>query len=88
MDERLRKRNKLAEEVLRLSRNTLLVNLRFMDAALHQLQLLPMDGIDFATEGNWLLYAPTHVLRCYKNAREIPVRDYLHVILHCVFRHM
>ena len=59
-----------------------------MDAALHQLQLLPMDGITFATEGNWLLYAPSHVLRCYKDAREIPVRDYLHVILHCVFRHM
>ena len=88
MDERLKKRNKLAEEVLRLSRNTLLVNLRFMDAALHQLQLLPMDGITFATEGNWLLYDPSHVLRCYKDAREIPVRDYLHVILHCVFRHM
>ena len=88
MDEQLEKRNKLAAEVLRLSRNTLLLNLRFMDAALHQLRPYPMEDITLATEGNWLLYSPAHVLRCYKSAREIPVRDYLHVIFHCVFRHM
>ena len=34
MDEQLEKRNKLAADVLRLSRNTLVVNLRFLDAAL------------------------------------------------------
>ena len=39
MDEQVSKRNKLALDVLRLSRNTLLVNLRFLDAALNQLEL-------------------------------------------------
>ena len=74
--------------MLRLSRNTLLMNLRFMDAALHQLTPLPFEKTTLATDGNWLLYSPFHVLRCFKSAREIPVRDYLHVIFHCVFRHM
>ena len=88
MDEQLEKRNKLAADVLRLSRNTLLMNLRFLDAALHQLTPYPFEKTTLATEGNYLLYDPAHVLRCYKSAREIPVRDCLHVIFHCVFRHM
>ena len=32
-EEKLEKRNKLAREILMLSRNTLLVNLRFLDGA-------------------------------------------------------
>lgn len=80
--------NELAENVLRLSRNTLLVNLRFMDMALSKLQLVPLEDITYATDGRYLAYDPMHVLTSYKNEREISVRDYLHIILHCVFRHM
>ena len=40
------------------------------------------------TDGKYLLYDPKHILRCYKSAKEIPVRDYLHIVMHCVFRHM
>ena len=28
------------------------------------------------------------VLRCYKTDRRIPVRDCLHIIFHCIYRHM
>ena len=41
MDEKAEKLNKLAKEMLILSRNTLLVNLRFLDAALSQFELIP-----------------------------------------------
>lgn len=79
----------LAAEMLRLGRNTLLVNLRFLDAALHQLTPRAEESIStLATDGAALFYSPLYVLRSWKTAREIPVRDYLHVILHCVFRHM
>ncbi len=78
----------LARDVLRLSRNTLLVNLRFLDAALHQLVPRAEGTGSLATDGAFLYYDPLHVLRSYKRARELPPRDYLHVILHCVFRHM
>lgn len=88
MDEQLEKRNRLAADVLRLSRNTLLVNLRFMDAALSRLEAVPVEDITFATDGRYLAYDPRHVLRCYKQEKEVPVRDYLHIVLHCVFRHM
>ncbi len=88
MDEQLTKQNKLASDVLRLSRNTLLVNLRFLDAALNQLEPLPVEGLSFATDGEALAYDPAHVLRLYKDEREAVVRAYLHMVLHGVFRHM
>ena len=71
-----------------LSRNTLLVNLRFLDLALSQLELFPIETDTLLTDGKHLLYNPKHILQCYKSAKEIPVRDYLHIVMHCVFRHM
>lgn len=77
----------LAREVLLLSRNTLLVNLRFLDAALSQFVLTPAP-LPFATDGQKLYYDPRHVLLRYKEEKEQAVRDYLHLVMHCVFRHM
>ena len=80
--------NNLALDVLKLSRNTLLVNLRFLDMALSQFTYHEIDDNTLLTDGKYLLYDPKHILRCYKSAKEIPVRDYLHIVMHCVFRHM
>ena len=77
----------LAREILLLSRNTLLVNLRFLDAALSQFVLTPAS-LPFATDGQNLYYDPRHVLLRYKEEKEQSVRDYLHLVFHCVFRHM
>ena len=88
MDEQIKKRNKLAEDVLRLSRNTLLVNLRFLDAALNQLEPLIVEGLTLATDGEALAYDPAAVLRLYKDEREAVTRAYLHMVMHGVFRHM
>ena len=88
MSERTEQLNKLAMDVLTLSRNTLLVNLRFLDMALSQFKLIPFEGSALMTDGEHLLYAPKHVLSNYKIAKEIPVRDYLHIVMHCVFKHM
>ena len=82
------KRLQLAREVLKLSRNTLLVHLRFLDMALSRLRPVATDLAELATDGQFLAYDPGFVLRRYKQAKELPVRDYLHVVLHCVFRHM
>ncbi|NBI69047.1 metallopeptidase [Pseudoflavonifractor sp. 60] len=70
-----------------LSRNTLLVNLRFLDAALSQFALTPAP-LPFATDGQNLYYDPRHVLLCYQEEKEASVRNYLHLVMHCVFRHM
>lgn len=88
MNEQLEKMDKLARDILILSRNTLLVNLRFLDAALSQFKYIRCDESTLLTDGHYLLYNPIHVLQCYKLAKEIPVRNYLHMVLHCIYRHM
>lgn len=79
--------DKLAREVLALSRNTLLVNLRFLDMALSQFVLKPYPGT-MATDGQYLFYDAFAVLSAYKAEKERVVRDYLHVVLHGVFHHL
>ncbi len=87
-EQQIEKRNKLAANVLRLSRNTLLVNLRFLDMALSCLQPAATNLTTLCTDGQYLAYDPTFILRRYKQEKEVPVRDYLHVVFHCIFRHM
>ncbi len=77
----------LALRVLELDRNTLLVNLRFLDRAMSRLR--PVPGSEaLSTDGRYLFFDSRSVLTRYREEREQSVRDYLHVILHCVFRHM
>ncbi|MBO5700868.1 MAG: metallopeptidase [Clostridia bacterium] len=71
-----------------LSRNTLLVNLRFLDIALSKFEYIPIQESSILTDGELIFYNPKHLLENYKLAKEIPVRDYLHIVMHCVFRHM
>lgn len=80
--------NKLASDLLKLSRNTLLVNLRFLDAALAQLIPAIRDEGNMGTDGKYFIYNPRYILTQYKEEKELPARDYLHSILHCIFRHM
>ena len=82
------KTNQLAQDVLLLSRNTLLVNLRFLDVALSQFELVPITSNTLLTDSKRIFYNPKHILQNYKIAKEIPVRDYLHIVMHCVFKHM
>ena len=51
MTEKYEKLNQLAKDILILSRNTLLVNLRFLDAALSRLELFPVDSSTLLTDG-------------------------------------
>ncbi|MEE0110401.1 MAG: VWA-like domain-containing protein [Oscillospiraceae bacterium] len=88
MSEKAEKLKRLAKDVMILSRNTLLVNLRFLDAALSQFEFFPIEESTLLTDGKHILYNPRHILENYKTAKEIPVRDYLHMVMHCVFRHM
>ena len=80
--------DKLAGDVLKLSRNTLLVNLRFLDAALAQLIPAIRNEGNMGTDGKYFIYNPKYILKQYKEEKELPVRDYLHLIMHCIFRHM
>lgn len=79
----------LALNVLNLARNTLLVNLRFMDRALSMFIPSPNEELNrsLSTNGACLFFNPMRVLTEYKEEQTALVRNYLHLVLHCVFRH-
>lgn len=74
------------DEMITLSRNVIVMNLRFMDMAVFRLHAEPADTT-LATDGRHLFYGPAHLLRRYMLNEALPARDCLHVLLHCVFRH-
>ena len=77
---------RISENVLDISRNRLLVNLRFMDTALSFHGRALYSG-SFSTDGRILYYDPAFVLRTYSASKELLTRTYLHTVLHCVFCH-
>lgn len=87
-EDKKEKIEKLAKDILRLSCNTLLVNLRFLDMALSQFELFPIEDSTILTDGKYLLYNPSYILKRYMTEKEVPVRDFLHIVMHCVFKHM
>ena len=77
----------LSRQILTLSRNALLLHLRFLDGALNRLRTVIHNEIVFATDGNALYFEPLHLLEQYKKEPESITRAYLHVLLHCLLRH-
>ncbi|MCR5136571.1 MAG: VWA-like domain-containing protein [Oscillospiraceae bacterium] len=90
MDEQTKKlkADLLAGEILQLAHASLLLHLRFMENALCRLSFTPMPKGSLWTDGKSFSYSPMYVLLRYKEERANPARDYLHCVLHCVFRHM
>ena len=80
--------NKAAKDVMTLARSMLIIRFRFLDIALGRLEPVPLDDATLATDGIRLIYGPKHVLRSFRSDHEKPARDYLHVLLHCIFSHM
>lgn len=78
----------LAQEVLRLSRDSIIMNMRFLDVALSRIQPLPQPGLKgVATDGESFRYDDAFVLRRYKREPSYIARCYLHSLLHLVFYH-
>lgn len=77
----------LASEILTLSRNSLLVNLRFLDRAVSRLEFAADENFTFETDGVSLFYDPMFVLSQYRSEPSVITRNLLHSLLHCVFCH-
>lgn len=80
--------DKLAQDVLFLSRNTLALNLRFMDKPISMLDLQKVPKLNgVAVDGTCIYYDPIVVLRNFSEEQARIPRQYLHMILHCVYQH-
>ncbi|MEZ3439188.1 MAG: metallopeptidase [Oscillospiraceae bacterium] len=81
---------KIALEIINMSRNKLLVNLRFLDMALSRFDISSKPDFTTctSTDGRVYLYDPKHILTSYRVEENLPVRGFLHSVFHCVFKHM
>ena len=78
----------LAGQVLSLSRDNILVSLRFFDVALTGLTWKEVPGIGgIATDGKVLQYDPVYILQEYEKEPKRVTRMLLHTLLHCIFYH-
>lgn len=89
MEDNSKKINDLAKDVLKLSRNSLLINLRFMDKAISMLSVEAVSELQgVMVDGKSIYYDPVYVLKKFSSdGREYVTRQYLHMILHCVYQH-
>ena len=79
---------RLAGQVMQLARDNIVVNMRFLDAALSKMRPEPRLGMEgTAADGEMLLYDPVWLLKRYQEEEDYPVRIYLHMLFHCVFYH-
>ena len=80
--------NRVALLVLDECRTQLMMSFRYLDLALWKMPFRPL-GMDktLSTDGMALYYDPQRVIKRFRANPNEMVRDYLHAILHCVFRH-
>ena len=84
----LREAQMLAQDMLALSRDSLLVNFRFMNRSVAQLPArVRMDVRTCCTDSRELYFSPAFVLDSFRAESTVAVRAYLHMTLHCLLRH-
>lgn len=84
-EERAR-RERIACRILTLAQSDISVNMRYLNPAIFRLPAVP-GPFPLATDGNWLYYTPEYLIDEFRKDRNVIVRNYMHVILHCVFQH-
>ena len=77
-------------DILSAARNELYMNLPYLDTALCALALAPGGGVtvSLATDGETLYYDGAWLSERYLRSHVWTCRAYLHVILHCMLRHL
>lgn len=79
---------RLSNAILSASRNELYLSMRFLDLALSGLGYeMNLNTPTIGTDGVNILYNPTYLRRQYLEDLVVLNRTYLHMVLHCMFRH-
>lgn len=80
----------LAADIIDECRTQLMLKFRFLDLALWRMDLEPYRGgamYALMTDGHKLMYDPVREIGRFQQSYDETIRDYLHMIMHCVFRH-
>ncbi|MCR5123204.1 MAG: VWA-like domain-containing protein [Ruminococcus sp.] len=84
--EKRRRADELALKILNHSRNMLIMDLRFLEKAVGLLTPMPYDGT-ICVDGRYYYFDSRYILMRFQQSDKCVVRSYLHMIMHCVFRH-
>ncbi|MBS7407158.1 MAG: hypothetical protein KIG15_05890, partial [Coriobacteriales bacterium] len=82
--------DRLAADVIEECRTQLMLKFRFLDLALWRMELEPLRvGMRYpaATDGEKVYLDPPRVVARFQASFAEAVRDYLHLTMHCIFRH-
>ena len=88
MHENKERLTRIGNAILAASRNELYLSMRFFDLALSGLGYqMNLNTATIATDGVNILYNPNYLQRQYVDDMIQLNRTYLHMVLHCLFRH-
>ena len=88
-DKREEQRNKIAGNILTGARSELCLYMKFLNLPLSSLNLISRPGTKLlGTDGTGLYYDSNVLMECFLENPIMINRSYLHVVLHCIFRHL
>lgn len=80
---------RIGTQILEGARNALYMNMRYLDVALSGLSWEMTTAISrIGTDGFRLIYEPHYLADTYRENPMLVNRVYLHIVMHCVFRHL
>ena len=78
----------VANDILEEARTALAVHFSFLDRALWRMPLVPnFEMFGICSDGVSLYYDPEYVVDRFKLSPNEVVRDVIHCLFHCIFRH-
>lgn len=80
----------VGRDILRDAQSELYLNFPYLDVALCALDFQPGEGVTLfaATDGERLFYDPSYLADRFLRSPALVNRMYLHIILHCILRHL
>ncbi len=79
----------IGEQILSAARDELYFGMRFLDVALSSFVYQMDSSVNpFGTDGNTIFFHPQYLGGMYRENRILVNRGYLHMVYHCIFRHM
>lgn len=79
----------IGTRILEGARNALYMNMRYLDVALSSLAWeMTTDIRRVGTDGLRLIYEPHYLADLYRKNPMLVSRVYLHMVMHCIFRHI
>ena len=78
----------ICQEILVIVQEKLLALMPFLSRAIHKLVPAAKDDISLATDGNSMFYDSTALLNAYRQDPNYVLHAVMHVLLHCLCRHM